>query len=196
VFAENCAECHGTNLGGGEAKALSGDRFWRDFQEATVDYLLGQISRNMPFSEDGSLAGTLSTGNYQDLVAHILNTNGFPAGNAELTQASSVGVSIVPKDGSAELPASAFARVSGCLARGTSGGWRLTNGSRPARALANSKPDPNVALGDREFPLQFVLTNLEKFVGHRMIATGRLVGPGGIKGLEVSTIDSVSATCP
>jgi hypothetical protein len=51
----------------------------------------------MPFSEDGSLAGTLGTPTYVDIVAHILNSNGFPSGSSEMTAASSVGVQIVKK---------------------------------------------------------------------------------------------------
>ncbi len=66
-YLANCAECHGGNLEGGEKQALKGDRFWADWQETTVDYMLGRISKNMPFSEDGSLAGTLGT---PDLRGH------------------------------------------------------------------------------------------------------------------------------
>src|SRR5687767_4745907 len=66
-YLANCAECHGDNLEGGEKQALKGDRFWADWQETTVDYMLGRISKNMPFSEDGSLAGTLGTPTYVDI---------------------------------------------------------------------------------------------------------------------------------
>ena len=91
-YLANCSECHGATLEGGEKQALKGDRFWADWQETTVDYMLGRISKNMPFSEDGSLAGTLGTPTYVDIVTHILNSNGFPAGPSEMTAASSVGV--------------------------------------------------------------------------------------------------------
>src|SRR5687767_9935238 len=77
AFDTHCSSCHGGNLEGGEAKPLTGERFWIDWKETTVDYLLGQISRNMPFSEDGSLAGTLPASTYTAIVAHILNANGF-----------------------------------------------------------------------------------------------------------------------
>jgi mono/diheme cytochrome c family protein len=80
LYAQHCAECHGADLQGGEGKPLSGDRFWEDWQETSVDYLLGQISRNMPRSEDGSLKGTLGMPTYTDIVAHVLKTNGFPRG--------------------------------------------------------------------------------------------------------------------
>jgi quinoprotein glucose dehydrogenase len=196
AFAQNCAECHGASLEGGEGKALSGDRFWRDWQEAPVDYMFGQISRNMPFSEDGTLAGTLPRTTYIDLVSHILNTNGFPAGDHELTPESAVGVRIVPKGGSRELPALAAGHVVGCLARGEGGkGWVLTKGSRAERVLSTTKPDTSVALGDRVYPLLYVLTPVEKYVGYKMSVTGQLQGEGGVKGINVNTITPVSEAC-
>jgi len=196
-FAQHCARCHGANLQGAESKALSGDRFWSDWQETTVDYLFGQISRNMPHSEDGSLAGTLGQSLYVDIVAHILHRNGFPAGSRALTPDSSAGVRIVRKEGPAELPADALAQVVGCLARGTGRTWQLTHVGRPVRVLATGAPDPtSAALGDRTIELKFVLTSLDKFVGQRVAATGRLIGAGGRDGLNVSTVSAVSQTCP
>ena len=78
-YLANCSECHGATLEGGEKQALKGDRFWSDWQESTVDYMLGRISKNMPFSEDGSLAGTLGTPTYVDIVAHIIPHHVEPA---------------------------------------------------------------------------------------------------------------------
>ena len=194
-FLANCAECHGAALEGGEKQALKGDRFWSDWQETTVDYLLGRISRNMPFSEDGSLAGTLGMATYVDIVAHILNTNGFPPGVTELTAASSAGVQIVRKGGPSELPSNSFAHIVGCLARGEGRDWKLTRGSRPARVFESQSPDVNVALADREYTLKFVLTPLDKYVGYRMSVRATLMGEGGRDGLNVRAISPVNATC-
>jgi quinoprotein glucose dehydrogenase len=194
-FSANCSNCHGPDLGGGESKALRGERFWRDYKEASVDYLLGQISKNMPFTDDGSLAGTLPAATYADIVAHILKTNGFPAGSRDLTADTSVGVAIIAKEGPGELPAGATAHVVGCLARGAAGGWRLVRGAKPVRVLAGETPDPKRALGTREYPLMFVITRLDSFVGRRMSATGKLIGEGGTGGIEVSTIAPVSELC-
>ena len=191
----NCAECHGGSLEGGEKQALKGDRFWADWQETTVDYMLGRISKNMPFSEDGSLAGTLGTPTYVDIVAHILNTNGFPAGTSELTSASSAGVQIVKKGGPSELPANSFAHVVGCLAKGEGRDWKLTKGSRPARVFESQTPDVNAPLGDREYTLKFVLTSLDKYAGYRMSVRATLIGEGGRDGLNVRGISPVNATC-
>jgi quinoprotein glucose dehydrogenase len=194
-FLEHCAGCHGADLRGGEAKALVGTQFWANWQETDVDYLLGQIRKNMPFSEDGSLAGTLGESTYVDIVAHILTSNGFPAGPRELTSAASVGVRIVPKEGPGELPADAFAHVVGCLARGGGGEWQLVRATRPARATASSVPQTDSPLGDRVVVLKFVITPLQKYEGFRMSATGRLIGEGGSGGLNVSRIAPVSQTC-
>jgi hypothetical protein len=194
-YLANCSECHGAALEGGEKQALKGDRFWADWQETTVDYMLGRISRNMPFSEDGSLAGTLDTSTYVDIVAHILNTNGFPAGSSELSAASSAGVQIVRKGGPSELPANSFAHVVGCLARGEGREWKLTKGSRPVRVFESHAPDVNAPLGDREYTLKFVLTPLDKYTGYRMSVRATLMGEGGRDGLNVRGISPVSAAC-
>lgn len=194
-YLANCSECHGAALEGGEKQSLKGDRFWSDWQESTVDYMLGRISKNMPFSEDGSLAGTLGIPTYVDIVAHILNTNGFPAGSTELTAASSVGIQIVKKGGPSELPANAFAHIVGCLEKGEGRDWKLTKGSRPVRVFESQSPDVNAPLGDREYTLKFVLTSLDKYVGYRMSVRATLMGDGGRDGLNVRGISPVNATC-
>lgn len=194
-FAEHCASCHGAELKGREAKALVEKRFWSDWQETTVDYLFTQISRNMPFTDDGSLAGTLPRGVYIDIVAHILKSNAFPAGARELTPESARGVRIAPKDGAGELPADALAHVVGCLTRSAGGEWQLVKAGRPARVLSGVAPQTTVPLGDRTITLKFVLTSLQKYVGYRMSATGTLIEDGGTGGLNVSAVAPVSQTC-
>jgi len=194
-YLANCSECHGASLEGGEKQALKGDRFWSDWQETTVDYMLGRISKNMPFSEDGSLAGTLGGPTYVDIVTHILTSNGFPAGSSEMTAASSAGVQIVKKGGPSELPANAFAHIVGCLAKGEGRDWKLTRGSRPARVFESQSPDVNAPLGDRDYTLKFVLTSLDKYVGYRMSVRATLMGDGGRDGLNVRGISPVKAAC-
>lgn len=197
LYSASCAGCHGGNLDGGEGKALRGDLFWTDWRESTVGELLTYVSKNMPFSEDGSLEGTLPASSYADIVAFMLSANGLPAGTRELTADSSVGVAIIRKEGPGELPATTLARVVGCLApRGADGSWQLVKGTRPVRASAASAASPrDVALGDRTYQLKFVLTSLTKFVGHRMAVTGLLLGDGGVDGLNVNTVTSVADSC-
>ena len=195
-YNEHCASCHGGNLEGGEYRALTGDRFWTTWQETTVDRLLTHVSTNMPHSEDGSLKGTLGSRVYADIVAYILNRNQFPAGTSELTVASSEGVRIVRKGGGGELPAGSFVHVVGCLSpRGADKNWKLLKASRPARVPDGQAADEKAPLGDREYALMFVMTSLDKFVGHRMSVRASLIGEGGAQGLNVTAVKSVSETC-
>jgi cytochrome c5 len=185
LFSNHCAECHGENLEGGEGKPLVGDKFWAAWGDSTVAELLTYISTNMPFSDDGSLKGTLPKSTYVDVLTHILKMNGFPDGTRELTPESGVGVQIVKKDGPGELPASVNALVVGCLEpREADGTWRLVKGTRPRRASSPS------TISDRD-----VLSNLTRLVGHRVAVTGLLLGTGGINGLNVSSVQSVADTC-
>lgn len=194
-YAEHCARCHGSDLRGGEYRALVGERFWTSWQETTLDQLFEHVSTTMPHSEDGSLKGTLGAPVYLDIVAHILASNEFPAGAEELTEASAVGVRIIKADGSGELPEGSFVQVVGCLApRGHDGDWRLLRGSPPTR-VERSGTDAELELGHREYVLKFVLTSLDASVGHRMSVRANLMGDGGVDGLNVTTVRSVSETC-
>ncbi len=81
TYRENCAKCHGENLGGGEAgPALTGEEFLRSWRGKTAGDLFAVIRKTMP-SED---PGSLSTREYSDIVAFIFSANDFPAGAKEL----------------------------------------------------------------------------------------------------------------
>ena len=197
-FTANCADCHGSSLQGtGDGKSLRGDAFWTDWRESTVDALLAYVSKNMPRSETGAgpLPGSLPASSYVDIVAYMLSANEFPAGEQELTATSSTGVKIIRKDGPGELPATTLATVIGCLEpRLANGGWRINQATPPVRASTGATPDRN-ATGDRAYELKFVLTPLTKYVGHRVVVNGLLLGDGGVDGINVSDVASISASC-
>jgi hypothetical protein len=148
--------------------------------------------------------GSLSEPTYNDIVALILKSNGFPAGAAELARNTIAGVQILPKDGSTELPSNALARVVGCLTRGAadqrgSADWTITNATTPERAErvgANAADDATRPLGSRTIALKFVLTRLEPLAGSRVAVTGLLIGAGGADGINVTTVNRVAPTCP
>ena len=195
AFSSHCAECHGPTLGGGEGPALAGDRFWADWRESSVDALLVYISKNMPFDDGGGLAGSLTPTMYADIVAHILSSNGFPAGPNDLTATSVVGVQIIRREGPGELPASTLARVVGCLEK-VGSNFQLVRGTRPVRADQKATtPAASVPLGDRTYALKFLVTSLDRYVGYRMTATGLLIGEGGRDGLNVDTVVPVTQMC-
>src|SRR5688572_18339022 len=137
VFNLSCSRCHTLSSEG--AKPLSGAAFWEGFTQKTVGDLLTYVSTNMPNGSGGSLPAD----NYNDLVALILKSNGFPAGPTELAPESIAGVQIIPKDGPGELPANTLVRVVGCLGRKGSD-WMLTSATAPER-VEKSGADPNDA---------------------------------------------------
>jgi len=191
IFNQSCSNCH-TLLSQG-TRPLSGDKFWEGYAQRTVGDLITFVRTNMPNGNGGSLP----VATYNDLVALILKSNGFPAGTTELAPETAATVQIIPKDGPGELPANTLVRVVGCLARSGSD-WVLTNATAPERIEKTGVGPEDAArpLGDRTTTLKFVLTRLDAFTGHRMSVSGLLMGPGGAEGINVTTVNRVAETCP
>jgi len=83
VYATRCAECHMADLAGHEyAGALAGFGFQLKWQDATLAELLGRM-RGMPLGRPGSLTSQ----EYLDVLAYVLQKNAYPDGAAELTPA-------------------------------------------------------------------------------------------------------------
>ncbi len=85
AYPQFCAACHGASLGGlGEAPALIGAQFISDFNGLTVGDLFDRIRTTMPLNNPGAL----SRDQYADLLSFILKSNGYPAGQKELSRRS------------------------------------------------------------------------------------------------------------
>ena len=191
AFGQSCAGCHALAADG--RAPLVGDAFWKSFQQKTVGDLLEFVSTYMPNGTPGSL----SKAAYEDIIALMLKSNGFPAGKTELEPETIAGAQILPKDGSTELPANALARVVGCLARSGSD-WVIASATNPERAERASAPgeDATTPLGSRTMALKFVVTKLDPLAGSRVAVTGLLIGAGGVDGINVTTVSRVAPKCP
>jgi len=192
TFSSTCSRCHTLTADGN--RPLSGEKFWQGFTQKSVTDLLTFVSKNMPNGQGGTLPAPV----YNDLVALILKSNGFPAGTTELAPETVPGVQIIPKDGPGELPANTLVRVVGCLAPKSGSDWTLTNVTDPERIEKTvvGAEDATRPLGTRTTALKFVLSRLDTHVGKRMSVTGLLLGKGGVDGLNVSTVNRVGDTCP
>jgi mono/diheme cytochrome c family protein len=192
AFGQSCAGCHALSA---EGKApLAGDPFWKSFAQKTAGDLLDFVSTWMPNGAPGSLREPT----YNDIVALILKSNGFPAGTTELGRNTIAGVQIIPRDGSAELPANALARVVGCLAR-SGADWVVTSATTPERAERVAAPGEDATrllLGGRTMALKFVVTRLDSLVGSRVAVSGLLIGAGGVDGINVTAVNRVAQKCP
>jgi mono/diheme cytochrome c family protein len=86
LYRKNCASCHGNQLQGGAGAPLAGAAFTTKWSDRTVKDLYTFVHQSMPMSAPGSL----SDQQYSDIIAYILQRNGFPSGSAQLTAQSSM----------------------------------------------------------------------------------------------------------
>jgi quinoprotein glucose dehydrogenase len=81
TYAQSCAACHGAMLDGGEmAPPLVGGPFNSNWNGMTLGDLMERARTTMPQNNPGSL----SRQQYADVLALMLATGKFPAGQAEL----------------------------------------------------------------------------------------------------------------
>lgn len=82
LFAANCAKCHGADLQGVTAPALSGAAFApASNSHLTIGGIYNYMATNMPADRPGKLKDS----EYADLMAYLLNANGYPTTSAKLT---------------------------------------------------------------------------------------------------------------
>jgi len=79
-YLGNCAMCHGTHLEGRSGPSLKGP----NWANAKADYSVGEVftvvSQQMPATSPGSLEHE----EYVDIMAYLLQQNGYPAGSTAL----------------------------------------------------------------------------------------------------------------
>jgi cytochrome c len=81
TYSDSCATCHAADLTGSQVvPALVGADFLTKLNGSMVSDLLDRVRTTMPQDSPGSL----SSPQYTDVVAFMLNKNKFPAGTTEL----------------------------------------------------------------------------------------------------------------
>lgn len=80
-YAENCAICHGPTLAGRAGPALKGPTFASPTAGFSVSDIFVILSQNMPATNPGSL----EQDDYVQIMAYLLQQNGYPAGTTALT---------------------------------------------------------------------------------------------------------------
>jgi len=83
IYVKNCQDCHGSTLDNGEfgGTPLKGSYFRQHWGSGDVAALFGYVNTLMPPDRPGQL----SPQSYVDLTAFLLGSNGYAAGNEELT---------------------------------------------------------------------------------------------------------------
>jgi quinoprotein glucose dehydrogenase len=90
VYGEQCATCHGAALEGSVGPPLAGDGFLAIWSGLPVVDLVDKIHNTMPLQAPAPLSRPES----MDLTAYILQAGGFPAGQAELSDAALAGIAL------------------------------------------------------------------------------------------------------
>jgi glucose/arabinose dehydrogenase/mono/diheme cytochrome c family protein len=81
AYDGHCASCHGADLrGGNEIPALTGERFFANWRNRSINELLERTRVSMPADRPGSLSPQINA----DILAYILNSNKLSPGAAEL----------------------------------------------------------------------------------------------------------------
>ena len=208
TYEVQCAGCHAKDLsgreGGGQGPELAGAAFTKKWDLQTLNQLFSEIKTRMPRNQPASLTGD----EYLAIVAYILQSNRFPAGEKALMADTAMLTSTfiareAAKAAAAPQPITtgSLVQVVGCL-QPADGGWALTQASAPVRT---ENPDASPAdqrsklasapVGAATLQLLGVYTSLDEHKGHRMEGKGFIVkDPAGDR-LNVVSLEIVTASC-
>jgi hypothetical protein len=192
-FNSSCLRCHGDKLQGNTAPALSGDRFFTTWGSEPIASLFAKIRDTMPPNFGTSIDDQTKL----DIVAYILQTNGYPGGPGELTQNGTdlATAQILKKGEQALVQNFSLVQTVGCLGRGPDNTWVLTRTSDPlatrddapsAQSLASAATRP---LGTRTFRLLSAKPfSPESHQGHKMEARGLIYSEAGDERLTLTSL--------
>jgi len=203
LYAQHCSSCHGDFLDGdgasGRVVPLSGMEFADNWEAASLNDLFVKIAKTMP----RGAPGTLRSADTLDLVAFLLQFNGFPAGTSALAETPDLAlVDIVGKDGPRPLRVGSGVRTVGCLAPGAGDAWTLTRASELVRTrnpAASVGPDADrargMALGSNTVRLTNAKLDPQQKPGAKVEVKGALSVVGAEDGITVMSLQVVAPAC-
>lgn len=195
-----CIRCHGGDLAGTTAPALKGDRFMTTYGQETVDRLFLKIRDTMPPN-----FGTILDDNAKiDIVAYILQTNGYPAGPRDLAPIGDelAAMQILKQGEQASVTSFSLVQTVGCLSKAPNGAWMLTRTAEPV-ATRDDKPGKEALVAATAKPLgtgQFLLLSAAphspaNHLGHKMEARGLVYADPADPRLTLTSLQMVG-DCP
>jgi len=197
VYSTHCGRCHGDDLGANPNYPLAGERFMDHWEAHTLQHLFRRIRDTMPPGN----AGSVDLDEKRDVMAYLLQQNGFPAGSDELAQSDDglEALQIVRKGGPGPLKTGALVRAVGCLAHRRERDWELTSAAEPERttldAPAGRQLSDGVVSGTRTIRLLNAFPSPAAHLGHTMQATGFLVKDPGDDAINVVTLEMLAPSC-
>jgi cytochrome c5 len=202
IYQDKCSKCHDGDDAGGPT--LVGRTFVDRWREDGLDVLFDFMKSNMPADSASSLSDT----EYIDLVAHLLDSNGFPEGSKELTADALPKIRFVGKDGPKPLPNNTLIQAVGCLTQTGENEWSLTGAMPVSRTREGTETSPDELkksaakpLGSLRFNLQnFSRISLdfkpETFKDHKVQVKGVLIHQtNGNDRISLTLLNSLTASC-
>lgn len=193
AYETACLRCHGVDLTGTTAPALTGARFYTTWGGGALEALYAKIRDTMP----PNFGGQLDDRGKLDIVGYILQTNGYPAGPGELASAGAdlADAVILRKGEQASVQNFALVQTVGCLATGPNGTWLLTRTADPVvtrderpseRSLASASARP---LGSRTYRLISAAPfQPQSHAGQKMEARGLIYTEPGDERLNLTSL--------
>jgi len=197
AYARYCSRCHGDDPTNGR-NPLSGDRFAEQWESRTLADLFHRIRDTMPPGE----AVTVGEADKLDVLAYLLQQNGFPAGRAELPPEGDTlaTIQITGKSGPIPVRTGTLVRTAGCLELRDDREWELTNATEPERTVLDiASPGSSRQGSPRSGPRTIVLLNPfpspAAHRGHRVAATGFLVQRASGDAVNVISLEMLEPSC-
>jgi len=202
LLQNGCNGCHGADLAGERGPSLKGERFIKAWENGSVGRLFIKVRDTMPPLN----AEQVTPSTKVDIIAYLLQQNGFPMGTAELSVDADTleSVQIVRKGtDSTRAPNFALVQVVGCLTQDPNGRWILTNSTDPAVTKEEAatptglKAAETIAIGTETFELVSVVPSFkpETHKDHRMEARGLLYREPSYAELNLTSLTMIASTC-
>jgi mono/diheme cytochrome c family protein len=202
LLQNGCNGCHGADLAGERGPSLKGERFIKAWENGSIGRLFTKIRDTMPPLN----AEQVTPSTKVDIIAYLLQENGFPMGTAELGVDSDTleSLQIVRKGtDSTRAPNFALVQVVGCLTQDPNGRWILTNSTDPAVTKEEAatptglKAAETIAIGTETFELVSVVPSFkpESHKDHRMEARGLLYREPSYAELNLTSLTMIASTC-
>ncbi len=198
AYNTSCAGCHREDLTGYQG-VLNGNRFWEHWREDSLKSFFNVTKMTMPRGAPRSLTDQ----QYLDIVAYVLQVNGLPAGNTELTSSLLEKTQLIGKEGPQPVPDSSLVEVVGCLSQQPDKAWVLTRASEPVRTRepgdtgkAELAAVSEKSLGTHQFHfLEDPSIAFAPHGGHKVEAKGFLIRKPGDDRINITSVQTLASSC-
>jgi quinoprotein glucose dehydrogenase len=200
LLQNGCNGCHGAELEGGRGPALKGERFITQWENGSLNRLFLKIRETMPPLNAEQVTPAAKV----DIVAYLLQVNGFPTGLTALNMEDLENIQIVRRDAEAAGPPN-FSLVAaiGCLMQSPDKRWILTNASDPV-VTKDETPTPAALkaaasrpLGSRILQLVSVSPSFraDSLRSHKVEVRGLLYRDANSIEVNLTSLDTVGPSC-